>query len=105
MDMRADRKIHSVAVLLATSLVTAAAYGQTLPQPAASPTAIIRQVEVGGESGAPIVRVSGEGALTVHAEQLTGPDRLVLDFADARLSGVRSTIAGAPEPIRGIRTG
>jgi hypothetical protein len=106
--MRADRKIihPSATVVLAALLATAVMYGRPRPQTPAATATIIRQVEVGGQAGATIVRVRGEGALAVHTEKLTGPDRLVLDFADAHFGQVQSAIDGVVvPPVRGIRTG
>ena len=104
--MRADPEVRSVAVTLATLLVTAMTYGQPRPQTPTSGTTTIRQVELGGQAGATVVRVSGDGALTLDTELLTGPDRLVLDFDNARLGQVQSAVAGVVvPPVRGVRTG
>lgn len=104
--MRADPEVRSVAVTLAILLATAMSYGRPRPQTPASSTTTIRQVELGGQAGATVVRVSGDGALTLHTELLTGPDRLVLDFDNAHLGQVQSAIAGVVvPPIRGVRTG
>lgn len=104
--MGVDRKFHWVALVVA-SLLTALAHGQTQAptRPEDGGEAVIRQVEVGGEKGATTVRVTGEGVWTLHTEQLSGPDRLVLDFANARLSALHPAAGGAVGPVRRIRTG
>ena len=107
--MRADPEVRSAAVTLAILLATAMSYGQPrpqTPQTTASGVTTIRQVELGGQAGATVVRVSGDGALTLHTELLTGPDRLVLDFDNARLGQMQSAVAGVVvPPVRGVRTG
>lgn len=107
--MRADPEVRSAAVALAILLATAMSYGRPrpqAPQTTASSATTIRQVELGGQAGATVVRVSGDGALTLHTELLTGPDRLVLDFDNARLGQMQSAIAGVVvPPVRGVRTG
>src|SRR6202007_221247 len=51
------------------------------------------------------VRVEGEGRLDVHAARMQNPDRLVLDFAGARLAVQRTVIPGVSAPVRGVRLG
>ena len=51
------------------------------------------------------VRVEGEGRLDVHAARMQSPDRLVLDFAGARLAVEKTTIPGVSAPVLGIRMG
>jgi type IV pilus assembly protein PilQ len=51
------------------------------------------------------VRVEGEGRLDVHAARMQDPDRLVLDFAGARLAVQRTVIPGVSAPVRGVRVG
>src|SRR5438552_10372695 len=51
------------------------------------------------------VRVEGEGRLDVHAARLQNPDRLVLDFAGARLAVQQTVIPGISAPVRGVRIG
>jgi type IV pilus assembly protein PilQ len=51
------------------------------------------------------VRVEGEGRLDVHAARMQNPDRLVLDFAGARLAVQRTAIPGVSAPVRGVRLG
>ncbi len=51
------------------------------------------------------VRVEGEGRLDVRAARMQNPDRLVLDFAGARLAVHRTAIPGVSAPVRGVRLG
>jgi type IV pilus assembly protein PilQ len=51
------------------------------------------------------VRVEGQGPLEVHATRAQDPDRLVLDFSDARLAVHKTVIPGVSAPIRGVRVG
>src|SRR5207245_3607260 len=51
------------------------------------------------------VRVEGEGRLDVHAARMQDPDRLVLDFAGARLAVQKTVIPGVSAPVRGVRIG
>ena len=49
------------------------------------------------------VNISGSGALTYHAMRLHNPDRLVLDFAGARLKTSENHLASNLDPVREIR--
>jgi type IV pilus secretin PilQ/predicted competence protein len=51
------------------------------------------------------VRVEGEGRLDVRAARMQNPDRLVLDFAGARLAVQKTVIPGVSAPVRGVRIG
>lgn len=51
------------------------------------------------------VRVEGEGRLEVHAVRMQSPERLVLDFAGARLAVQRTAIPGVSSPVVGVRLG
>jgi len=51
------------------------------------------------------VRVEGAGPLEVHATRIQNPDRLVLDFDDARLAVRNTVIPGVSAPVRGVRLG
>jgi type IV pilus secretin PilQ/predicted competence protein len=63
----------------------------------------IRQIHLTQDGGRTEVNISGSGALTYHAMQLNNPDRLVLDFAGARLKTSESHLASNLDPIREIR--
>jgi len=47
------------------------------------------------------VRVEGEGRLSVRAARMQDPERLVLDFAGARLAVQKTVIPGVSAPVRG----
>ncbi len=49
--------------------------------------------------------MEGEGRLDVHAGRMQNPDRLVLDFAGARLAVQKTVIPGISAPVRGVRIG
>ena len=103
--MYVDRRFHSAAGVVFSLLTAATMLAQIQPQASDSDKAIIREIKVGEESGAALVRVTGDGVLTLHTERLSGPDRLVLDFANAHLGGVRQAIPGGVGPVRAIRAG
>ena len=63
----------------------------------------IRQIHLTQDGGRTEVNISGSGALTYHAMRLHNPDRLVLDFANARLKTSESHLASNLEPVREIR--
>jgi type IV pilus assembly protein PilQ len=49
--------------------------------------------------------VEGAGPLEVHAARVQNPDRLVLDFSDAKLAVQKTVIPGLSAPVRGVRLG
>src|SRR6202035_894418 len=51
------------------------------------------------------VRIEGAGPLEVHATRIQNPNRLVLDFDDARLAVRNTVIPGVSAPVRGVRLG
>jgi len=63
----------------------------------------IRQIHLTQDAGRTEVSISGSGALTYHAMRLHDPDRLVLDFAGARLRTSESRLASNLDPVREIR--
>jgi len=64
----------------------------------------IRQISVAKDGDVPEVLVLGSGQFNYHELRLSKPDRLVLDFSDARMSAARK-ISSTIEPIRGVRAG
>ena len=68
-------------------------------------TAIISSVAVTQASARASVRVEGEGHLDAHAARMRNPDRLVLDFAGARMTVQRTIIPGVSAPVRDVRLG
>jgi type IV pilus secretin PilQ/predicted competence protein len=63
----------------------------------------IRQIHLTEDSGRTAVNISGSGALTYHAMRLHNPDRVVLDFAGARLKTSENHLASNLDPVREIR--
>ena len=68
-------------------------------------TAIISSVAVTQASARASVRVEGEGRLDAHAARMHNPDRLVLDFADTRMTVQKTIIPGVSAPVRDVRLG
>jgi type IV pilus assembly protein PilQ len=66
--------------------------------------AVISNVAVTQTSQRASVRVEGEGRLEPHATRMQNPDRLVLDFAGARMAAQKTSIPGVA-PVRGVRLG
>lgn len=67
--------------------------------------AVISSVAITQAPERAAVRVEGEGKLEVHAARLQSPERLVLDFAGARLHVDKTLIPGVSAPVRGVRLG
>jgi type IV pilus assembly protein PilQ len=67
--------------------------------------AVISSVAITQAPERAAVRVEGEGHLDVHAARLQSPERLVLDFAGARLHVDKTLIPGVSAPVRGVRLG
>jgi type IV pilus assembly protein PilQ len=92
--------------LTLASLVLAASplLAQT-QEPAGANAAVISSVAITQAPQRAAVRVEGEGRLDVHAARMQNPDRLVLDFAGARLAVQKTIIPGVSAPVRGVRLG
>src|SRR5712692_2250720 len=69
----------------------------------ASASTRIAQIHVAREGEQTSVRVEATGRLVYDASRMDHPDRLVLDFAGARLAIARNSIPSALKPVRGIR--
>ena len=74
-------------------------------QPSIQAATAITQVDMRRTGQEAIVRVEGDGRLTVHPFRLPSPERLVLDFSGARLALAHPPIRGALKPVRGVRVG
>lgn len=70
---------------------------------ASTTAAVISSVAITQDAQRAAVRVEGAGRLDVHPVRLQNPDRLVLDFAGAKLSVQKTSIPGVSAPVRGIR--
>jgi type IV pilus assembly protein PilQ len=75
------------------------------PTGATSTSAVISSVAITQAPERSAVRVEGVGHLDVHAGRMQNPDRLVLDFAGARLAVEKTVIPGIAAPVRGVRIG
>lgn len=75
------------------------------PAGATATSAVISSVAITQAPQHASVRVEGEGRLDVHALRMQNPERLVLDFAGARLAVDKTVIPGSSEPVRDVRLG
>jgi type IV pilus assembly protein PilQ len=71
----------------------------------ASSAAVISSVAITQAPQRAAIRVEGAGRLDVHASRMQNPERLVLDFAGARLGVQKTTIAGVSAPVLDVRLG
>ncbi len=93
-------------ILASMALAISPVLAQT-PEPAgatAAPT-VISSVAITQAPERAAVRVEGEGKLEVRAARMQNPERLVLDFAGARLQVDKTSIPGISAPVRGVRLG
>jgi type IV pilus assembly protein PilQ len=91
-------------ILASMALATSPLLAQT-PAGAPATAAVISSVAITQAPQRSAVRVEGEGRLEVHAGRMQNPDRLVLDFAGARLAVQKTVIPGISAPVRGVRIG
>jgi type IV pilus assembly protein PilQ len=99
---------HGYLILASMALATSPVLAQTqalAPAGATSTSAVISSVAITQAPERSAVRVEGEGRLDVHAGRMQNPDRLVLDFAGARLAVQKMVIPGTSAPVRGVRIG
>src|SRR6202790_315968 len=71
----------------------------------ASSAAVISSVAITQAPQRAAIRVEGVGRLDVHASRMQNPERLVLDFAGARMGVQKTTIAGVSAPVLDVRLG
>ena len=95
---------HGYLILASMALATSPALAQT-PASATGAGAVISSVAITQAPERSAVRVEGEGRLDVHAGRMQNPERLVLDFAGARLAVQKTVIPGISAPVRGVRIG
>jgi len=95
---------HGYLILASMALATSPALAQT-PASATGAGAVISSVAITQAPERSAVRVEGEGRLDVHAGRMQNPERLVLDFAGARLAVEKTVIPGISAPVRGVRIG
>ena len=97
---------HGYLILASVALTASPALAQTQAAAGATLTsAVISSVAITQAPERSAVRVEGEGRLDVHAGRMQNPDRLVLDFAGARLAVQKTVIPGNSAPVRGVRLG
>src|SRR6266849_413105 len=97
---------HGYLILAGMALATSPVLAQTqAPAGATATSAVISSVAITQGPERSAVRVEGEGRLDVHAGRMQNPDRLVLDFAGARLAVQKTVIPGISAPVRGVRIG
>src|SRR5467141_1077494 len=95
---------HGYLILASMALANSPVLAQS-PAGATVTAAVISSVAITQASERAAVRVEGEGRLDVHAGRMQNPDRLVLDFAGARLAVQKTVIPGISDPVRGVRVG
>src|SRR5258708_37498942 len=95
---------HGYLMLASMALASSPVLAQT-PAGATAAAAVISSVAIKQALQRSAVRVEGEGRLDVHAGRMQNPDRLVLDFAGARLAVQKTVIPGISAPVRGVRIG
>jgi type IV pilus assembly protein PilQ len=97
---------HGYLIAASMALAASPVLGQTqVAAGARATTAVISSVAITQAPQRAAVRVEGEGRLDVHAGRMQNPDRLVLDFAGARLAVQKTVIPGISAPVRGVRIG
>jgi type IV pilus assembly protein PilQ len=95
---------HGYLILASVALATSPVHAQT-PAGARAAGAVISSVAITQAPERSAVRVEGDGRLDVHAGRMQNPERLVLDFAGARLAVQKTVIPGISAPVRGVRIG
>src|SRR6266481_3921484 len=95
---------HGYLILAGMALTSSPVLAQTAAGTSAT-TSVISSVAITQAPQRAAVRVEGEGRLDVRAGRMQNPDRLVLDFAGARLAVQKTVIPGISAPVRGVRIG
>ena len=93
-------------ILASVALGSMPALAQT--QEPAGPTAnasVISSVAITQGAQTASVRVEGDGRLDARTARMQNPERVVLDFAGARLAVQKTMIPGMSAPVRGVRLG
>ncbi len=97
---------HGCLILASIAGAASPALAQTQEPSGTTPTgAVISSVAVTQAPQRAAVRVEGEGRLSVRAARMQDPERVVLDFAGARLAVQKTVIPGVSAPVRGVRIG
>ncbi|HET8924598.1 MAG TPA: type IV pilus secretin PilQ [Candidatus Acidoferrum sp.] len=96
---------HGCLILASTGLAASPGFAQAQAPTARAIPAVISSVAITQAPQRAAVRVEGEGRLDVRAARMQNPDRLVLDFAGARLAVQKTVIPGVSAPVLGVRIG
>jgi type IV pilus secretin PilQ/predicted competence protein len=97
---------HGCLTLASVALGVCPVFAQTQESAStAAASAVISSVALTQAPQRAAVRVEGEGRLNVHPARMQNPDRLVLDFAGARIAVEKTAIPGVSAPVRGVRIG
>jgi type IV pilus secretin PilQ/predicted competence protein len=97
---------HGCLTLVSVALGVCPVLAQTQESAStAAASAVISSVALTQAPQRAAVRVEGEGRLNVHPARMQNPDRLVLDFAGARIAVEKTAIPGVSAPVRGVRIG
>src|SRR5260370_31027438 len=97
---------HGSLILASMAVASSPVRAQTQAAAGTSATtSVISSVAITQAPQRAAVRVEGEGWLDVRAGRMQNPDRLVLDFAGARLAVQKTVIPGISAPVRGVRIG
>jgi type IV pilus secretin PilQ/predicted competence protein len=90
-------------IFAGTALAVSPVFAQTQAPASVTTAAVISSVAITQAPERSAVRVEGEGRLDVRAARMQSPDRLVLDFAGAKLAVQKTAIPGTSAPVRGVR--
>ena len=97
---------HGCLILASMALATSPVLAQTQdPAGSSKSAAVISSVAITQAPERAAVRVEGEGRLDARTSRMQNPDRLVLDFAGARMAVEKTVIPGISAPVRGVRVG
>ena len=91
-------------------LATAAMTGDLAAQApeaihAVAPSSVVSSVAINQLAQQTTVRVEGAGPLEMRATRMQDPERLVLDFSDARLAVNKTVVPQSSELVRSVRLG
>jgi type IV pilus assembly protein PilQ len=106
--MKTNRPAYQIGCLILAGVLLgggpSSARGQE-PAGASTTAAVISSVAIMQEPQRAAIRVEGAGRLDVHAARMQNPERLVLDFAGAKMGVQKTSIPGVSAPVLGVRMG
>jgi type IV pilus assembly protein PilQ len=95
---------HGYLILASVAWATCPVPAQSQePAGATAASAVISSVAITQAPRRAAVRVAGEGRFDVRDARMQNPDRVVLDFAGARLAVQKKVIPGVSSPVRDVR--